>query len=935
MTRGRVVPRGSRWWVPMSWRQLVASLFALLVLSPAHAAPRPSVPQVAFEKHVLRNGLQLILHVNKKLPLVHVNLAYHVGSKNEQRGKSGFAHLFEHLMLQGSKNAPEDYFTLMARAGAKGGRDSNGTTNSDITSYWATAPSGSLEYLLWVQSDMLATLPEAIDQTKLDNQRDVVRNELRQSFENRPYGRLWQVLPGKLFPAGHPYSWPIVGTHRDLQAASLADVKAFFRTYYAPNNLSLVVAGDFDPANARRLVEKYFGSMPPGPALTRPGVDIPQLDAEKVIEIEDRVSLERVFFAWPTPQIGGADEPELTLAASILAEGLSSRLQKALIYDRKLCTEVSASYETAEIASTFILDATLRPGASMPEVERIVSAEIASLAQTGPTAAELQRARTRLATGVTSKLQSIGASGVPMFLNYYNVYYGDPGKLSWDLERTLAASPQSVRAAVGKWLATPKRLVLRFRPVTSAQAEQPEPDRSKPPALGEDVPFRVPSVATSKLANGLELFVVERHELPLVSAALLSRAGSVLDPSGKEGLAKLVASAMRRGTRARSALAIEAGLGDLGSSLATNVELEYAAHALEVQKENVPAALDLVADVARNPVFPTAELERERKLQLDELNAVEDDATLLGRRLRWLFSFGPAHPYGRPVLGHRATIGSLTATDAAAFHAASWRPDNCALVLIGDVTLTEAEKLAQKAFGSWQGAAAAPPQVPAPQPLARGKIAIVDKPGAEQTVAVQLFAAPREKNDEYYALRLASEVLGTGTTGRLYGNLRQQKGYSYRVGSYLRALAGGMAWYADGAVQTDKTSESVVEFVREQRGLAGARPIDARELEHARLGLLRNYAAGFDTNLDVMQRIRELWSRRWPIEELTREQAGLQRATLAQVQAAANRYVVPTEASFLLIGDRNRIEPKLRSLKLTDVIAVDLEGRPLAGAAKP
>src|ERR1700712_4890188 len=287
----------------MRKRLLLAGLFTLVALAPAPAAPRPSLPRVPFEKHVLQNGLQLILHVNKKLPLVHVNLAYHVGSKNEQPGRTGFAHLFEHLMLQGSKNAPEDYFSLMARAGAKGGRDSNGSTGNDLTNYWATAPSGSLEYLLWLHSDLLATLPEAITPSKLDNQRDVVRNELRQRFENTPYGRLWQVLPGTLFPAAHPYSWPIVGNHRDLQAASLEEVKSFFRTYYAPNNLSLVVAGDFDPAEARRLVDKYFGSIAPGPALARQRADVPRLNAETVVEIEDRVSLERVVLAWPAPEI--------------------------------------------------------------------------------------------------------------------------------------------------------------------------------------------------------------------------------------------------------------------------------------------------------------------------------------------------------------------------------------------------------------------------------------------------------------------------------------------------------------------------------------------------------------------------------------------------------------------------------------------------------
>src|SRR5215470_13995095 len=305
-----------------------AVLALLLVATAASAEPKLTVPKVPFEKVVLPNGLQVILHTDKKLPLVHVNLWYHVGSKNEKPGKTGFAHLFEHLMLQGSKNEPEDFFSAMQRAGARPGRDSNGTTEVDRTNYFSTAPSGSLEFLLWVHADLLATLADAITQPKLDNQREVVRNERRQSLDNVPYGRWYKLLTENLFPAGHPYSWPVIGSHEDLAAASLEDVKAFFRTYYTPNNLSLVISGDFEPAHAKALVDKYFGGIPPGPALDRPRRWIPKLAGEKIVEVADRVPQERVYMAWPSPEIGAADEPELDLASLILTDGLSSRLTK-------------------------------------------------------------------------------------------------------------------------------------------------------------------------------------------------------------------------------------------------------------------------------------------------------------------------------------------------------------------------------------------------------------------------------------------------------------------------------------------------------------------------------------------------------------------------------------------------------------------------------
>jgi zinc protease len=909
---------------------LIALLFVALGVTRTHAAPRPSLPTVSFEKHVLANGLELILHVDKKLPLAHVNLWYHVGAKNEAPGKTGFAHLFEHLMLQGSKNAPEDYFTLMARAGAKGGRDANGTTSHDRTNYFATAPSGSLEYLLWVHADLLATMPDALTLAKLNNQRDVVRNERRQGLENTPYGRRYKLVTESLFPAGHPYAWSIIGSHEDLANASLDDVKSFFRSYYTPNNLSLVVSGDFDPAEAKRLVEKYFGSIAPGPALERPRHDIPRLSADKVIDVHERVAQPRVLLAWVAPEAGAAGARELALTANILTEGLSARLQKALVYNRKLCTQVQAYFDAREIAGVFVVDAIVRPGTAITAVEQLIAAEIASLAKRPPTVVELERARTQTLTRLTSSLQSIGARGVSEILNYYNVFFGDPEKLAWDLQGLLAVTPESLRATVSTWLANAHHVSVRFRPEQSVRSGGAEPDRSKVPALGADARFRVPAVASRTLPNGLELLVVERRELPIVSAALVSRAGSVLDPKGKEGLATLVGATMQRGTHRRTALAIADTLGDLGTSLNTDVALERAVHELEVQKEHLPSALAILASIARSPTFSNAELERERKLQLDLIEQVEADPTRLGHRLRAQLAFGADHPYGRPSLGFRASVSSLTAADAVAFHRDAWSPRSAALILVGDISVDQAAKAATATFGLWSGEATAPIAIPTPAPAARGKIVLVDKPDAAQTVFVQLYSAPQQKGDDYYGVRLASEVLGSNASGRLYANLRQDKGYAYVASSWLQTFSSGMVWSANGSVQTDKTRESVVELVKEMRGVAGARPIAARELEDARLGLIRNYAAGFGTNLEVARRIADLWSKRWSLDELMREPEELQRASLASVQAAAKRYALPAESALLLVGDRSKIEGPVRALALGEVVVVDAFGKPLS-----
>ena len=907
------------------------ALLAALGSTVAAALPKSSVPKLAFEKLTLANGAQVILHVDRKLPVVHVNLWYHVGSKNEEKGRTGFAHLFEHMMLQGSKNNPDDYFTFMARIGAKGGRDSNGTTDEDRTNYFSTGPAESLELMLWAHADLLATLADSLTQQKLDNQREVVRNERRQSYDNQPYGRWSILLSETLYPEGHPYRWPVIGSHADLQAATLEDVKTFFRTYYTPNNLSLVVSGDFDPAEAKKLVEKHFGSIAPGPALARPRHWIPRLDGEKVVEVNDRVTQDRVYLGYPAPAIGDDGEAALTLGARILGEGLRSRLGKALVYDTKLCSDVNAQYFPGEIAGVFVVTATLRPGSKIADAEAIISRELGRLAKQGPTATELKAARSRELTATISGLQTLGAfGGKSDILNYYNTFFGDPAHFEKDIAEVEKVTPQDVRAATARWLDTPDRVVLRFHPEPSGKPSVAV-DRSKAPELGKGGEFKGPTVASDKLPNGMEIMVVERRDLPLVAAALVSRAGSVLDPPGKEGLAYLTTVAMKLGAGKRSALGIEEELAQLGSRLGSETGRERASLGVEVLKTNLPAALDLLADLVIQPTFPAAEIERERANLVDAIARVEN-APEVAFRLRDMLLFGREHPYGRPVIGYRKTAGSLTRSDLAAFHARSWKPDAAALLLVGDISLEEGKRLASQAFGGWSGKAPPAPAIPPPSPPARGKIAIVDRPDAAQTMILHLYNAPASRGEDYYAWRLANEVLGSGAWGRLYKNLRQDKGYAYGANGMVVLGAGPLGWGAAAPVQTDKTKESVVELIAELKGIAGAKAISTKELEDSRLAWIRNYPANFGTNGDVTFRIADLWTRRWPLTMMADEPAELRRATLPQVQAAAAKYAVPAEAGLLLVGDRAKIEPGIRSLKAGELLFLDVEGNPVAGS---
>ncbi len=913
---------------------LVAAVFALgATQKPPSTAPAAAIPKVEFEKYTLPNGLQVILHVDRKLPIVHVNQWFHVGSKNEKLGRTGFAHLFEHMMFQGSKNASKDYFVYAEKAGAnlqEGGV--NGTTNTDRTNYFATVPSGNLEQVLWFESDRLATLPEALTKEKLDNQRDVVKNERRQGLENTPYGRWFKLVTENIHPASHPYSWTVIGSHEDLTAASLDDVKEFFRTYYTPNNLSLVIAGDFDPAEAKRLVEKYFGGIPAGPPLDRPTLWVPTLDRERIIEATDRVPQDRTYMTWPSPQAFGPGDAELDLTSLILTDGLSSRLNKVLVYDKELATAVQSFQNSAEISGWFAVIATARPGASLAEIEKIVTDEIARLAKTGPTAAELNRAKTKQQYNFVTGLERIGGfGGKSDLLNQYNTYLGDPGKFEEDVARYQKVTSVDIQKTADRWLNTRNRLLVRFHPEKSTRGPEVALDRAKEPALGADRNFRAPDVKTAKLENGMDVFVVERPDLPKVAVTLATRAGSVSDTPGKGGTAHLVVSTIDMGTKTRKALDIEDAFGDLGTELAGFAGRDSSQVSFEVLKRNLSPALAVFSDVVRNPVYPESEIDREKKRHLDALSQQSKNANAVAGRVRSMLAFGVDHPYGRPVQGLPSTVETISREDLAKFHASSWKPASSALVFAGDITLDEAVALARRDFGSWSGGAATVVAIPPPSPAPAGRIYLVDRQDAAQTVVSQFLPAPARQTPDYYSLRLADSVWGGGGFGtRLNLNLRENKGYSYGVFSNLALYRAGGLWNAGGGVQTNKTKESLVEFDKELKGFAGTNPISESEFEDAKVKRVRGYAQQFESLGRIAQQVADLWALGLTMAELQRESDETQKVTLEAARAAAKKYAMPERATVLLVGDRAKIEAGVRENNLGEIVLLDAEGKPVS-----
>lgn len=909
----------------------------MAIVSMAQIAAKTDVPKIPFEKYTLPNGLQVILHVDRKLPLVTVNEWFYVGSANDSLGRSGFAHLFEHMMFQGSKNAPSGFFSYVEAAGANSiddegkGRGVNGTTNSDRTNYFEMVPSGNLEYLLWLDSDRLATLTDAMDQEKFDGQIKVVNNERNQAM-NRPYGRWARLVEERLYPIGHPYHTPTIGLAEDMTASSLNDVKAFFKRYYTPNNLSLVVAGDFDPVEAKRLIEKYFGGIEPGPELERPARSMPQLNGEKVVEVNNRVSQERTYIAWHTPAMYDSGDAELDLAATILTDGISARLNQALMYDNQLAANLGAFQYSRRLSSYFCIYATAREGSRLSQIEQIVSAEIARLAKEGPTAAELDRAKVKIETGTISGLEFLsGYGGKADMLNQYNTYLGDPGNFDSELAKYRNATAESVRASVDKYLNNRNRVIARFHPERSSNVATADIDRTKAPAFGPDKPFKAPDVKTAKLDNGLEILVVEKPELPKVSVVMATRGGSSTDPAGKFGLATLTNRMIQRGTKTRDAIKLDETLGDLGTgiSVENGLDTEKTSLNMEVLKRNLGPATGLLADIVLNPSFPVAQFEREKKARIELLARQADDVYFLGALASGMMAYGADHPYGHPIQGLHETVSSITLDDVVSYHKAYYKPGNSVLIFVGDLTMADATALAKQYFGSWPAGTVPTAAIPAPKPMGPGKVFMIDKPGASQTLINQVLNAPERRSRDYYAFTLANAVYGGGFTNRLNLNLREDKGYAYGAYADPEHFTKAGACFTWSAVQTDKTKESVIEFFKELKGIAGERPITEKEFSAAQMTKIRGYAQQFESFARISRQLTELWVAGLPMTTLQVESDEFAKLRLPPVNAAAAKYAAPAATSILLVGDLAKIEAGIRSLNLGEIVILDREGKPV------
>ena len=890
-----------------------------------------STPQLTFEKLTLPNGLDVIFHEDRKLPIVHVNLWYHVGSKNEKPGKTGFAHLFEHMMFEGSRNVKGEYVSLMERAGANishGGV--NGTTDFDRTNYFETVPSGALELVLWAESDRMGFLLDALTQENLDNQRDVVKNERRQGMDNVPYGRAMELLFENIFPKGHPYSWHVIGSMEDLSRASLDDVKEFFKTYYTPNNCTLVIAGDIDVGKARHLAETYFGPLAPGPLLARPDRWVVQLDTNRRLVVEDRVPQERLYLAWPSVSFFESEDAVLDLVTTVLSDGKNSRLYKRLVYDEQAASDVAAFNYSLEVAGMLGIVATARPGVRLHHLKTLIDEELDRFASEGPEEPEFERVKAKHEFDFISGLERIGGfGGKADRLAMYNTYLGSPDFVKEDYERYRRLTREDLRVAAERYLLKP-RLEVSFVQAQPVKPQGDEPDRSSKPALRPTPMFHPPEISSVQLGNGLILRVVERREIPKVAVALVVKAGAAADARDRPGVAFLTAEMLDEGTTSLSSLEIEAELERMGSELYAGASREWSVVSLDTLRRHLGPSLKLMADVVVHPSFPEEELERVRKRRLDAI--LQDRASpgaTAGRVIRKVL-FGARHAYGWPVGGEESSIREIQRGELVPFYRSHYNPKNANLIMVGDVSLDDARKAAERAFSDW--GEPAPPAASEVQPVGDPgrNVYLVDRPGSTQSELRAAFLLPPRSTPQYHVLEVVNAILGGGFSSRLNLNLREDKGYSYGAYSVLRyGIVQGML-LAAAPVESQVTKESLHELVSELEALASwSRPVTEEELADAKATLIRGDAQRFETLAQVAGEVAELDGYGLPLEELSRYVGGVERVTMEDVHEAARTHIRPQNMLVLVVGDAAEQEPAIRELGLGPVVRVDVEGKEL------
>jgi zinc protease len=890
----------------------------------APAAVNIPILDIPYTKFVLDNGLTVLVHEDHKAPIVAVNTWYHVGSKNEKPGKTGFAHLFEHLMFSGSDNFNHTYINAMERIGAT---TLNGTTNSDRTNYFENVPVSMLDYVLFAESDRMGNLLGVLDQKKLDLQRGVVQNEKRQG-ENQPYGVTEQILTENTYPVGHPYSWTVIGSMKDLDAASMSDVQEWFKTYYGPNNVTVVLAGDITPQQAREKVQKYYGDIPPGPPIAKQEVWVAKRTGTHRGWVQDRVPQARLYRVWNVPEFASPEKAQLDLVAQILGGGKTSRLYKRLVYKDQTTTSATASDDNNEIGGQFDFTLTAKPDADLSKVEKAADEELRNFLKNGPTAEEIELAKTQIFGSFARIGERIGGfGGKSDLLARCQTFTGNPDCYKNYLKEVRAATPASVKKAANDWLSDGD-YILEVHPYPSYKTVTAKLDRSKEPAPGSAPSVQLPPMQKATLSNGLKVVLAERHGAPVVNFTLLVDSGYAADPPEGKGTTSLEQRMLEEGTPTRDSLKIGEELESLGANFGAGANVDNAIVNLNALKVTMDQAMAIYADLILHPAFPQKEFDRIKKERLAAIQREKVTPQAMGLRVVPTLLYGKGHPYAMPFTGtgNEASIARMTREDLAKYHDTWFRPNNATLLVVGDVTLAEMKPKLEKLFASWKPGEVPKKTLPQVEQPQKTEVYLIDRPGSGQSIIFAAQLAPPRNDPESIPLQLVNDVFGGTFSSRINMNLREDKHWSYGVRSVIPPARGQRPYLSFSPVQTDKTKESLEELVKEYGNLVGSKPISADELKDAQNNDTLSMAGTFETVAQLAGAYSTILQFNLPEDYYNTFTEKALAVTPDSANDVAKRLILPNHLVWVVVGDMSKVEKGIRDLNLGEVHKIDADG---------
>jgi predicted Zn-dependent peptidase len=907
-----------------------ATILTAPALAAAQSAPEAApisslVKDVSLQHSTfkLKNGLTVLVHEDHKAPVVGFGVWYNVGSKDEPPGKTGFAHLFEHLMFYGSDNVREGILPFLQNIGAT---DFNGTTWFDRTNYFETVPKPNLERALFMESDRMGYLLGAIDQKRLDTQRGVVQNEKREG-DNQPGGLVEYAQLENLFPKGHPYHHSTIGSMADLDRASLADVKRWFIDNYGPNNAIVALSGDITVDEAKTLMEKYFGAIPRGPVNNPAQANVPTLRADKTIVMKDRIPAVEIKRFWATPGLQSPQLAALDLGASVLGGLASSRLDRILVRDEKIATSVSADMMPFHRIGLMEINATVKPGTDPKLVEKRLDEIVADYLANGPTADEVERASMQYVAAQVRRIERVASQNSSLAEGL--LYNGDSDFYKKRLASYASVTPAQVRTAMRQWLGRPV-LKINLEPgerppyveatatpsKSTADIKVKSVKREVPPA-GAPVPLDFPDVTHVTLPNGIKLAYAQRTAAPLTQIALTFDAGYAADAPDGRGLENMVVSLLDEGTPTRSSQQIAEEKERLGASLEAGGSADRTMVTLSALSANLAPSLDLMADIVRNPAFNPSEVERVRSQLVTAVQQARTNPNAMAQRAFMAQVFGASHPYGTTALGDEAAIKRFSRNDLVAFQQRWLRPDKAEFFVVSDRPLSEVQALLTQAFGDWRAAPVAAGQkafgAVAPRASAP-RIVLINRPNSPQSVIYGGEVTPLDPRSDVTASLAGSDVLGSGTFSRIWNDLRETKGWAYSPFSQVVLREKSAPYLIAASVQADRTGDSIAALTGLTNELLGPKKVTPEELKLSVASATGELPGQFETSDAVLNAMvnNALYGRPDNYYELLA--ARYNGLTTASVDQALARMIDPKALVFVVVGDAAQVRPQLDKL---------------------